>query len=896
MMRAAMAALPATPQQSGAAAQRRSRPSAYSSITATSVDLQLRTLQERLRSTGALHTPVAQGKQPVAWRRHPQSPQQDISGAPHSSLDDFTNGRHPTVRAPAKKVLHEKLDKLDAHLVAAAAESTHIDEEEAAESSPTDAFRIDSPSPFGRREGNADASPVAFRGDDARTHPVSAYLSQHQHQPQPSTSQASVSPSPPRAEAAPRRPATSHGLNRREDKGTRRHVGMASSLQRSHSHAGLAMKYQRQLGALLEWQTSHSHTEKLMPTWCQEARVAELAAAAKRFDREHKERTRAALHHLETCSPQPVPRRFDGFAKAVVEVSRGRIQKGERRHCYGLGAEHWTKGALFQTLGDDEKQSMEATRHFQSLWGAAPKPKAAPNIWNFRARGSDSRGLFDADAAISEGISLDFSLALRHGLAEFLLDTVGSASIEQELDVILQTLQSSDNARLIYQTFDYLTCVDELQDCRSISARVLSQFLKDGKLDDGASKHCTRQHIDQTVSAISVAKDLALPLPISPEFIERRLHPVAVSGLKGARRQTTATSDWGAIQAIAKTGAFSSDEMRAERRGKSSASLIAPPAGSTPTRSASAAHLSSVSDQSKKMHKGNLVRHHWLHALVRVAILRYYMSGKRSVVASNNIPDAIERTLNDILANCDVAITQCSDHFRRAHCYSAAMQATLTESAPSLRSLFTAFNTKDTKMGKMDDVTRMSLSEWLEFLEAFHLTGIDVSTRSARLAFIWSRPFVVNEHRLQSQQRLAALSFEDFLEAFVRLALMKAWPNPKKLEASGFGTIGVGHYFDQLQAEQPETYTALLHDRAVPWEYEPFIPDTDCVRLLLALIQHRIGDTHNIFGALELPASGADATDGKQHRVTISLSAVRSWKTKSVAGLLGKDAPPSTDQ
>ena len=59
-------------------------------------------------------------------------------------------------------------------------------------------------------------------------------------------------------------------------------------------------------------------------------------------------------------------------------------------------------------------------------------------------------------------------------------------------------------------------------------------------------------------------------------------------------------------------------------------------------------------------------------------------------------------------------------------------------------------------------------------IKDLRLVENDFSTREVNLTFIWSRMRVVDEELFESKVKLIQLSFTDFLEAIVRVAMTKA--------------------------------------------------------------------------------------------------------------------------
>ena len=89
------------------------------------------------------------------------------------------------------------------------------------------------------------------------------------------------------------------------------------------------------------------------------------------------------------------------------------------------------------------------------------------------------------------------------------------------------------------------------------------------------------------------------------------------------------------------------------------------------------------------------------------------------------------------------------------------------------------------------------------------------------------------------------LYFEDWLEALVRISILKALPFDHEIEEAARSHPEVTHagiYFQNLVLEDEASYNALLLERATPWGGEPSQPIARCVEHLLAIIIFKMED------------------------------------------------------
>lgn len=658
-----------------------------------------------------------------------------------------------------------------------------------------------------------------------------------------------------------------------------------------------------------------------MPTWWQDQcevpmklrakrqHVPILLAAGSRFDQAHERRTHAALMALHVVDREQTLR--PQFNTTLKDLRRGRLQQGERLSgaTFGLGAEYWTPHAI-----PDRKVIKRVVA--KARWQVLPKPKKA-SIWDPRAAASDSKSRLDTQQCVTAMLEMDWHWALRHGLGDY-ISSVDENGTEVEVSAVKATLM--EHAWLVYSAFDYLASIGGAP-VTAIALNGYSVFVKEGKLADAGSSQCKKAHLDQLFVLINAQRDRGpeyaqekVPEPVVEVLAEDEGDdeepapaPATLSFLKAAPAQPkvlglgalggigaakpansvlaalagggSGATSWGKVKLVAKMGALS-ETKRAKVSARSQGAKLAEQHVGVAERGAfqKAAAKKEGTGGSGGGSTLTLCRHEWLQALVRIAVIRYVLPGTRTVKRYAGVSEAIRHLLfDDLVPNLPTAVGQRSNDFRAAHLYTFDVQTLFERHEASLRAIFTCFAAdpiNDSASGSMTakddkDAVRLSLEEWLEFARAFSLLDKDVSIKEMTLAFMWSRMWVVDETTKASQRRLAGLAFEDFLEALMRCARMKAWPSPLSVREAGFPPEGTSEYIRSLPSIAMDT---LCIERGVRWDETPYYTDVECARMCIELCVHDV----------KCVRPGASQTDGK-----VSLAHVRGFRKY----IFGPDAP-----
>ena len=233
-----------------------------------------------------------------------------------------------------------------------------------------------------------------------------------------------------------------------------------------------------------------------------------------------------------------------------------------------------------------------------------------------------------------------------------------------------------------------------------------------------------------------------------------------------------------------------------------------------------------------------LNRQEFLQVLTRVATMKYVMSGQMK-----DVSDALQMLFReDMDPRLPKEVHQDSNEFRRRYCYIEEVDKVLRKWEGSLRTLYTIYAGGDGRIARDDEVISSKLLDYPEFLKLckdLRLIDSDFSSREATIVFIWSRMAVVAEDDKKGRIKLCHLSFEDFLEAIVRMATMKSMPFDDEIEASG--SADGGQYLLELQ-EHPTLHKMFLDSHHQEWDDPPLQPIHRSVDHLASLIVRTVDE------------------------------------------------------
>ena len=219
-------------------------------------------------------------------------------------------------------------------------------------------------------------------------------------------------------------------------------------------------------------------------------------------------------------------------------------------------------------------------------------------------------------------------------------------------------------------------------------------------------------------------------------------------------------------------------------------------------------------EEDKYNHKKGLNRQEFLELLVRAANLCFVQPGEIS-----DVPDAISHLITTcILPQMQLRspmALQNSNDFRLQHCYNEQTDSVLRRHEAALKAIYQAYssNTQETEL-----LTKrlLDINEWRELLDDLEFIDRQFNEREARMCFVWSRMRVIREGDPKSRKKLLQLSFEDFLEAIVRVATMKALPTDKDIKQAG--CHDAGEFYLRMIVECPNRVAPFIESREPSFE------------------------------------------------------------------------------
>jgi len=178
----------------------------------------------------------------------------------------------------------------------------------------------------------------------------------------------------------------------------------------------------------------------------------------------------------------------------------------------------------------------------------------------------------------------------------------------------------------------------------------------------------------------------------------------------------------------------------------------------------------------------SFVRHEFLQAVVRIAIARFVDTGQVP-----DVSDSVQALCDLIRQGVPIEAKQNSNLFRTKHCYHVHTDRVLQREWINLKAIFDTYAKTNTDLSDtLQSSSMLSIGEWMRFLgDVGLLQSGQISVFGAKMAFMWSRVRMQRNITDRSEMRLRSLHFEDFLEAFVRVATIIALPTDHELEESG---------------------------------------------------------------------------------------------------------------
>ena len=119
------------------------------------------------------------------------------------------------------------------------------------------------------------------------------------------------------------------------------------------------------------------------------------------------------------------------------------------------------------------------------------------------------------------------------------------------------------------------------------------------------------------------------------------------------------------------------------------------------------------------------------------------------------------------------------------------MDDVLKRHEPNLRRIFATVSGSEGKTVGQEHLLKLcDLTEWRAFMRAMDFIGPDLTERDAMLCFANARMDVIDGQSSKGAVKETNLTFEGFLEAVVRLSVLKALPTDEEIFVAGFSDAG----------------------------------------------------------------------------------------------------------
>jgi len=188
--------------------------------------------------------------------------------------------------------------------------------------------------------------------------------------------------------------------------------------------------------------------------------------------------------------------------------------------------------------------------------------------------------------------------------------------------------------------------------------------------------------------------------------------------------------------------------------------------------------------QSEWNDKNRLTRGEFLEFIVRASV----SEGVQPEYMARNVQHFCDELVIYLASRSEAdQIFRRADQFRRENCYRRETDAMLKHHEESLRNVFSIYAEKGAGGIEVDGSTDMlSCAQWMALMRDVGFPK-ECGVRNLYLIFAQSRMTSIHEDSSKkSTQQLNQLTYEGFLEAMVRLSLLKALPSDKEMKKHNF--------------------------------------------------------------------------------------------------------------
>jgi len=250
-------------------------------------------------------------------------------------------------------------------------------------------------------------------------------------------------------------------------------------------------------------------------------------------------------------------------------------------------------------------------------------------------------------------------------------------------------------------------------------------------------------------------------------------------------------------------------------------------------------------------------------ALLHIAIRRYVMPG---VIADVSL--ALQQLLHrDVRLQLEGDALLDPNVARQSQCYTEPVCVVLKHHERTLRLLFGGL------CGRREILT---LPAWMAFLRTFELIDDDLSERNGARCFCWSRMAVIDGTTPRGILKETTLPFEGFMEALVRVSVLKALPTDDEIDMSGCDPPNARCFLSSLRLKGPEEFRQFAERRASAWGHPAKLPPTaDRVASLIMILISTVEDASSGAGVGDAKLSGREWKAFVESGMARRLNAVR---------------------
>ena len=212
---------------------------------------------------------------------------------------------------------------------------------------------------------------------------------------------------------------------------------------------------------------------------------------------------------------------------------------------------------------------------------------------------------------------------------------------------------------------------------------------------------------------------------------------------------------------------------------------------------------------------GALNRMEWVQVIVRLAMRMKLSVGDKDEMAGD-VAAAVDEFCTELEATLPPITTLNRNVFRSRYCYTEGTDRVLRQYEGTLRTLFDCYaglgNHGMNDPAKMASTELLTIGEWSELFNNCGLVELGFLKQPVLMqAFSISRIRSAKDHSHASEMRVRHLTFEDFMEALLRLANIIALPTNEEIEETQ--AADHGDFLMALLADAQATFRQFVARR-----------------------------------------------------------------------------------